>query len=53
MNWTQEEKDYMDYLDDVNCEGYGLLLGKGDPIAFQVGLNEWLMEIKNDKSQDN
>ena len=44
-DWTQEEIEFMDYLDDVYpdlpCGGFGLLLAKGDPMAFQVGLNEW------------
>ena len=43
--WTQEECSYMDYLDEVYpglpLGGAGLLIAKGDPIAFQVGLQDW------------
>ena len=43
--FTEEQKDYMAYLDEVyGVEGYGLLLAKGDPIAFEVGFNEWEKE---------
>jgi len=43
--WSKEEREYMDYLDEVyGIEGYGLLLAKGDPIAFNVGFQEWLTE---------
>ena len=44
--WTQEEQEYMDYLDDLaelpTNHSFGLLLAKGDPTAFQVGFEEWL-----------
>jgi len=41
---TEDEKAYMDYLDEVYDVpgGYGLLLYKADQIAFQLGLDEWL-----------
>lgn len=43
-----EESQYMEYLDEVyNLEGYGLLLKKGDPIAFEVGFNEWVLDGQN------
>lgn len=49
--WTTEEIEYMDYLDevypDLPCGGLGLLLIKGDPIAFQVGLDEYLANKEN------
>ncbi len=43
MEFTAEEKEFMDYLDELFDVpgGYGLLLKKGDPIAFQVGMNEY------------
>lgn len=44
-NFTEDERDYMDYLEDVyDAPDYGLLLYKGDPIAFEIGMNEWLQE---------
>jgi hypothetical protein len=43
-NFTEEEKQYMNYLDEIYHPGYGLLLYKGDPIAFSVGMNEYLHE---------
>jgi hypothetical protein len=43
-NFTAEEKAYMDYLDGIFHPGYGLLVYKGDPIAFEVGMNEHLRE---------
>ena len=45
MHKTSKESQYMDYLDEVfGIDGYGLLLSKGDPIAFNVGFNEWRRE---------
>lgn len=41
---TPEEKQYMNYLDEVKCEDFGRLLFQGDPIAFQVGFNDWELE---------
>jgi len=44
-HFTQEEIDYMDYLEEIyDAPNYGLLYRKGDPIAFEVGMNEWLAE---------
>ena len=40
---TSEQKEYMDYLDEIYPDipgGYGLLLFKGDRIAFNVGFND-------------
>ena len=43
MDFTDDEIKYMDYLEGIyDCPNYGLLLRKGDPIAFEVGINEWL-----------
>ena len=42
--FTENERDYMDYLDEIYCADYGRLQKLGDPIAFNVGLNEWLRE---------
>ena len=49
--WTAEEQEFMDYLDGVagelpgghylSCGGFGLLLAKGDPIAFNLGFSDW------------
>lgn len=45
--FTEEENEYMEFLDEVfGVEGIGLLTAKGDPIAFQVGLNEFQREKK-------
>ena len=44
MTWLEREREYMEYLDEIFCEGYGLLLAKGDPIAFEIGFNEWEAE---------
>ncbi len=51
--FTADEQRYMDYLDDLTDElpgGYtfGLLLRKGDPVAFEIGMNEWLAEQEPD-----
>ena len=37
------EKEYMKYLEDLYDDepGYPLLLKKGDPIAFEIGMKEW------------
>jgi hypothetical protein len=45
MATKKEETEYMEYLSEtVGVDNYGLLMYKGDPIQFQVGLNEWLRE---------
>ena len=44
-HFTSDETKYMDYLETIyDCPDYGLLLRKGDPIAFEIGMNEWLNE---------
>lgn len=44
-HFTQEETDYMDYLEEIyDAPNYGLLYRKGDPIAFEIGMNEWLSQ---------
>lgn len=37
------EKEYMKYLEELYDDepGYPLLLKKGDPIAFEIGMREW------------
>ena len=45
MYISEDKKQYMIYLDEIHGGGYGLLLYKGDPIAFEIGLNEYLREI--------
>ena len=43
IHFTSDEIKYMDYLEGIyDCPDYGLLLRKGDPIAFEVGMNDWL-----------
>ena len=42
--FTENERAYVDYLDEIYCDDYGRLQKLGDPIAFNVGLNEWLRE---------
>lgn len=44
MNFTDEELEYMRDIDEMQGDGQGLLLYKGDPIAFEVGLNEYFAE---------
>ena len=44
--WTVEEQEFMDYLDGVagvlpGGHSFGLLLAKGDSIAFNVGFYDW------------
>jgi hypothetical protein len=44
-DFTQEEKAYMEYLDELYPDvpiSYGLLLYKGDPEAFANGLRDFL-----------
>lgn len=42
---TEEDKEYMEYLDGLyDAPDYGLLMFKGDPIAFEVGKNEYFLE---------
>lgn len=44
-HFTSDEIRYMDYLDGIfDAPNYGLLYRKGDPIAFEIGMNEWLRE---------
>jgi hypothetical protein len=56
-NWTQEEQEYMDYLDDIYpglpCGGAGLLIAKGDPTAFEVGLGEFRARVNHEKEEEN
>ena len=51
--WTKEECDYMDYLDEVYPDlplgGAGLLIAKADPIAFRAGLLEWQDQNEEEK----
>jgi len=55
MYFTAEERAYMDNLDDLvpdlPCGTYGLLLRKGDPAAFEIGMNEWLASL-TDKDRE-
>lgn len=47
--FTETEKAYIDYLDELyDHPGYGLVLYKGDPIAFQVGLREWYENLTDE-----
>ena len=48
--FAEDERAYMDYLDEVYCDDYGRLQKQGDPIAFSVGLNDWLRE-KEDRTK--
>lgn len=50
--YSEEENAYMEYLDEVYGPGYGLLLYKGDPIAFEVGMEEWLLENQIEEEQN-
>ena len=48
--FTEEETAYMDYLEGIfDAPDYGLLLYKGDPIAFEIGMNEWLSNNENEE----
>ena len=42
---SELEYQYMEYLDEIYHEGYGLLLSQGDPIAFNVGFQEWERDL--------
>jgi hypothetical protein len=43
MATGKEETEYMEYLSEaVGVDGYGLLMYKGDPIQFQVGIDKVL-----------
>jgi hypothetical protein len=45
---SADDLAYMDYLDDLaelpGGHSFGQLLFKGDPVAFRMGLAEWLEE---------
>jgi len=54
--WTVEESEFMDYLDGVAGDlpgghSFGLLLAKGDPIAFRVGLSDWITEREYEREE--
>jgi len=43
--FTEKERAYINHLNEVTGNpDYGLLLYKGDPIAFQVGMRDWESE---------
>ena len=49
--FTEEESAYMRFLDGIyDAPDYGLLLYKGDPICFEIGMNEWL--LNNELEED-
>ena len=44
-HFTENETAFMRYLEEIyDAPNYGLLFRKGDPIAFEVAMNEWLRE---------
>jgi hypothetical protein len=53
MNLSREA--FADYLDEVMGNDYGRLMESGDPIAFEVGYNEWVREFNfnNDNNNNN
>tara|TARA_Y100001951_G_C11067965_1_gene144481 strand:+ start:305 stop:478 length:174 start_codon:yes stop_codon:yes gene_type:complete len=51
--FTKEETAYMDYLENIyDAPNYGLLFRQGDPIGFEIGMNEWLSNIELEKKYD-
>jgi hypothetical protein len=48
MNITPEEREFIEFLDEMNGCGCGLLMYKGDPIAFEIGLAEYNERYKED-----
>ena len=49
IHFTEDEIRYMDYLEGIyDAPNYGLLYRKGDPIAFEVGMGEWLAETEEE-----
>ena len=51
--FTQEEIDYMNHLEEIyDAPNYGLLYRKGDPIAFEVGMNEWLASAEEEEEHE-
>ena len=41
--FTYDELKYMDYLEGIyDAPNYALLFRKGDPVGFEVAMNEWL-----------
>ena len=45
MQISDNERKYINYLNEqCNCPDYGLLMFKGDPITFEIGMKEWLNE---------
>ena len=51
-HFTPEERAYMDHLDEIYPDlpygGFGLLVKKGDPIAFEIGIGEWCANLSPD-----
>ncbi len=53
LHFTADECAYMDYLDNLyDAPDYGLLSRKGDPVGFEVGMNEWLAEQEHEREQE-
>ena len=52
-NITDDDRRYIEYLNEVwgDCD-HGLLLFKGDPIAFEIGREEWLREQEVESFDD-
>jgi len=52
MDEEEIKKLYNNYLDEIGragIEDYSFLLEKGDPVAYQIGLNEFIMARKTSK----
>ena len=50
---TTEEREYIAYLNESLCNNnYGLLLYKGDPIAFEIGFNEFMKEKEDEEDEE-
>tara|TARA_R100001082_G_C4240056_1_gene106948 strand:- start:41 stop:202 length:162 start_codon:yes stop_codon:yes gene_type:complete len=50
--FTKEETAYMDYLEGIyDAPNYGILFRQGDPIGFEIGMNEWLLNNESDQEE--
>lgn len=53
MEFTKEDLEYMDYLNGLPApDDWALLLYKGDPIAFELGKDEYFSQKQFEDSTE-